>query len=187
MEIAIDFDGTCVKHAYPKIGEGIGAEPVLHKLIAEGHNLILFTMRSGKQLEEAVAWFEDRSIPLYGVQSNPKQKTWTTSPKAYAQIYIDDAALGIPLVETDGERPWVDWEKVQTLLEEQGIIRKGVVYWEPKDGLQRKTALKWWDNLKTEQKELLHKCRRGLGWSPSKDHTELTGREIHCLYIISKA
>jgi hypothetical protein len=110
MIIAIDFDGTCVTHEFPKIGKEIGAAPVLRKLIESGCKLILFTMRSdivnptgtdnelhlesGNYLTEALNWFKDNNIPLYGVQTNPTQHTWTTSPKAYAQLYIDDAALG---------------------------------------------------------------------------------------------
>ena len=46
MIIAVDFDGTCVKHAYPKIGEDIGAIPVLKQLVNDGHQLVLNTMRS---------------------------------------------------------------------------------------------------------------------------------------------
>ena len=45
MYIAVDFDGTCVTHEYPKVGKDIGAAPVLKKLIKEGHQLILHTMR----------------------------------------------------------------------------------------------------------------------------------------------
>ena len=60
MIIAVDFDGTCVKHAYPKIGEDIGAVPVLKEMVKNGHQLVLNTMRSGKLLDEAVQWFESR-------------------------------------------------------------------------------------------------------------------------------
>ena len=56
MIIGIDFDGTCVTHEYPLIGRHIGAVEVLKKLVDKNHLLILFTMRSGKQLEEAVNW-----------------------------------------------------------------------------------------------------------------------------------
>ena len=45
MIIGIDFDGTCVKHAFPAIGDDIGAVPVLKELVDKGHKLILFTMR----------------------------------------------------------------------------------------------------------------------------------------------
>ena len=118
MIIAIDFDGTCVTHEYPKVGRDIGAEPVLKALIEKGHKLILWTMRSGKELADAEQWFFDRNIALYGVNENPTQKEWTTSPKAYAHLYIDDAALGVPLVYSgkEKERPYVDWKEVAEIL-----------------------------------------------------------------------
>lgn len=114
LTIAVDFDGTCVTHEYPKVGRYIGAEPVLKRLAENGAKLILWTMRSGEQLQDAVKWFEERNIPLFGIQRNPTQDSWTSSPKAYAKIYIDDAALGCPLVEgLKGERPFVDWKTVE--------------------------------------------------------------------------
>jgi len=119
---AIDFDGTCVTHEYPKVGRSIGAEKVLKRITDEGGLLILWTMRSGDQLEDAKNWFHDNGIPLFGAQRNPTQDEWTDSPKAYAQVYIDDAALGCPLVELimEGERPYVDWDKVEALLFKEG-------------------------------------------------------------------
>ena len=112
MIIAIDFDGTCVKHAYPEIGEDIGAIPVLKKMVNDGHQLILNTMRSGKLLDEAVQWFESNGIKLSGANHTPGQATWTQSPKVYAQLYIDDAALGCPTVMDDNGRVYVDWRIV---------------------------------------------------------------------------
>jgi hypothetical protein len=117
MIIGIDFDGTCVTHEFPEIGRDIGAESVLKDLVAAGHKLILWTMRSDQFLEDAVDWFIERGIPLFGVNRNPEQDTWTSSPKAYCNLYIDDAALGTPLCEgLTGERPFVDWDKVRGLL-----------------------------------------------------------------------
>ena len=49
MIVAVDFDGTCVKHKYPLMGEDIGAVPVLKALVAANHLLILYTMRTGKE------------------------------------------------------------------------------------------------------------------------------------------
>ena len=93
MTIAIDFDGTCVTHEYPNIGREVeGCVDVLKRLVSEGHKLILYTMRSGKQLKEAKDWFKEREIPLWGVNENPTQNAWTSSPKIYANLYIDDAA-----------------------------------------------------------------------------------------------
>ena len=115
--IAVDFDGTCVTHEYPIVGRFIGAQKVLKRIVREGGHLILWTMRSGEQLADAERWFDLNGIQLYGVQRNPTQGGWTTSPKAYAKIYIDDAALGCPLKPgMKDERPYVDWEAVEKYL-----------------------------------------------------------------------
>ncbi len=118
MIFAIDFDGTVVTHDYPRVGKEIGATPVLKKLVANGHKLILWTMRSGKELTDASMWFEEREIPLFGIQRNPEQDMWTSSPKAYAQVYIDDAAFGCPLKSDKNlsNRGFVDWDIVAASL-----------------------------------------------------------------------
>lgn len=131
MIIAVDFDGTCVTHEYPGIGRDIGAAPVLRALVAQGHHLILWTMRSGKTLADAVEWFNSNEIPLFGVNHNENQSSWTDSPKVYAQLYIDDAAFGAPLIqglerrvasrtaelaEFLRERPYINWKIVREAL-----------------------------------------------------------------------
>ena len=118
MIIGIDFDGTCVTHDYPRIGKDIGAVEVLLALANKGHKFVLNTMRSGKELQDAVDWFKEHDIPLYGVNENPTQRRWTTSPKVYAHLYIDDAALGCPLKTNFelSERPFVDWEMIKFLM-----------------------------------------------------------------------
>lgn len=117
--IAVDFDGTCVTHEYPKVGKDIGAVPVLKKLTDSGHKIILNTMRSGDKLKEAMQWFADNNIPLYGANENPTQKSWTDSPKVFANLYIDDAALGCPLIfdHAISSRPFVNWVMVEEILE----------------------------------------------------------------------
>lgn len=124
IPIGVDFDGTCVTHEYPDVGADIGAEPVLHRLVSAGHQLVLFTMRSGRELADAVQWFHDRDLPLHGVNHNPDQSSWTSSPKAYAKIYIDDAALGCPLIHKSSaaRRPFVDWLEVESKLEDLGVL-----------------------------------------------------------------
>ena len=143
MTINIDFDGTCVTHEFPNVGKSIGAEKVLKRLTDNGHQLILFTMRSdrteakpvidptiqnvtGKFLTDAVNWFKENNIPLYGIQKNPTQFNWTTSPKSYAELMIDDSALGCPL-RYDlqvSERLFVDWETVELYLENMGCFNR---------------------------------------------------------------
>lgn len=125
--IAVDFDGTCVLHEYPRVGADVPyAVETLQELTKQGNKLILFTMRSGPTLDDAVAWFKKHEIPLAGVNTNPDQKRWTNSPKAYAHLYIDDAALGCPLVYEDmvSRRPYVDWLKVRELLHLQKEVER---------------------------------------------------------------
>ena len=125
--IVLDFDGTVVTHRYPDLGEDIGAVPVLKLLIKNGHKIILNTMRSHDNqgqdmLAPALKWFKEKGIPLYGVNENPAQKSWTSSPKIYGNIYIDDGALGIPLKLDKLGVPYVDWGKVSILLFLKGLL-----------------------------------------------------------------
>lgn len=143
MIIAVDFDGTCVTHEFPRVGKDTGAAPVLKKLTDNGHKLILYTMRSRRRegaidvdsdelyptihgtdvLQDAIDWFMKNDIPLYGINVNPTQKNWTDSPKPYAHLYIDDAALGIPLKRDGNYRPYVDWVEVEKMLKNMGYFR----------------------------------------------------------------
>ena len=127
--IAIDFDGTCVTQEYPRVGKDIGAVPVLKKLVEKGHRLMLWTMRSERTmpsdtLKDAVKWFADNNIPLWGINENPEQKAtgWTNSNKQYANLFIDDAALGCPLIYNEHDRPYVDWKVVEQQLTNMGLI-----------------------------------------------------------------
>lgn len=78
--------------------------------------LILWTMRSGAELDAAVAYLTANGIELWGVNRNPEQGSWSASPKAYAAYYVDDAAIGCPLVFQESARPWVDWPGVMRSL-----------------------------------------------------------------------
>lgn len=141
MYIAVDFDGTCVTHEFPKVGKDIGAAPVLKMLLAKGHKLILNTMRSTKDagganigvdgnvlktnvLQDAIDWFKFNGIDLYGINVNPTQKHWTSSPKVFAHLYIDDAALGCPLCFNPNisQNPFVDWRVIAKYLCDRKII-----------------------------------------------------------------
>lgn len=133
--ILIDFDGTCVTHAFPRVGKDVGAVPVLKRLVEAGHDLVLFTMRSydegispvtGKMedggLKEAVQWFEDNGIPLYGINKTPGQDKWTSSPKAYGHMIIDESALGCPVLFEENGHAYADWFRIEIMLEKNGII-----------------------------------------------------------------
>lgn len=120
--IAVDFDGTVVSHEFPNVGHDIGAVPVLKELVEKGHKLILCTMRGTKGdrnvLEEAVDWFKSNGITLYGINNNPSQFRWTNSRKIFADLYIDDQALGAPIKydPSISAKPFIDWSKVKNLL-----------------------------------------------------------------------
>jgi len=118
MIICVDFDGTMVDHRYPEIGKEVPyAVEYLKDLIKQHHRIILWTMRSGDELKQAADWMRERGIELYGVNENPTQQKWTQSPKAYGQMYIDDAAVGCPLTEISGfSRPCVDWLTISDLI-----------------------------------------------------------------------
>ena len=126
MFICVDFDGTIVDHCFPEIGAEVpGAIHWLTRLQDQGAKLILFTMRSdtsfgGPMLSDAVDFLEHRGIKLFGINTNPNQRSWTESPKAYGDIYVDDAAFGCPLIRPEGfRRPCVDWETVGPALLER--------------------------------------------------------------------
>ena len=126
LDIAVDFDGTCVTNSYPKVGYDIRAGEVLRTLAAKGHRLILCTMRSGGELEDAVKWFASNGIKLHAVNENPGQETWTASRKIHANIYIDDLALGCPLYEVKDRNGvvhrFVNWKRVARWLFVEGIF-----------------------------------------------------------------
>ena len=68
MIYAIDFDGTIVTHTFPRMGEAVpGAFETMRDLQEEGHQLILYTMRSGGYLEDAVEFCREKGIEFWGV------------------------------------------------------------------------------------------------------------------------
>ncbi|HNQ27143.1 MAG TPA: hydrolase [Aquaticitalea sp.] len=95
--IAVDFDGTIVEDAYPKIGKPrIFAFEALKRLQEDGHRLILWTYRSGSSLDEAVAFCKENGITFYAVnRSFPEEEFDSTkSRKILADIFIDDRNIG---------------------------------------------------------------------------------------------
>jgi hypothetical protein len=126
MIIAVDFDGTIVENRYPKIGREISfAIDTLKALNKQGHQLILWSFRSGKQLEEAVAYCEERGVEFYAVNKSYPEEVFdaTISRKINADIFIDDRNIGGML----------SWGAVYQMIcpEESGIvgpnIKKGLL------------------------------------------------------------
>lgn len=98
MTIAIDFDGTIVEHRYPKIGkEQPFATDTMRLLIEERHKLILWTVREGELLEDAVEWCRQRGIEFYAINRDyPEEEKVHLgfSRKVKADLFIDDRNLG---------------------------------------------------------------------------------------------
>lgn len=114
MIIGVDFDGTCVENMFPYVGKSIGAEHVL-KQLSRHHKLILYTVRDGVYLAEAIKWFNDNGISLYSANFNPNPVS--SSQKLYCDYYIDDRNIGTPIVNGH-----VDWEKMEVILKSMKLI-----------------------------------------------------------------
>ena len=113
MTIAVDFDGTIVEHRYPKIGEEIPfATETLKILAQERHKLILWTVREGELLEEAIEWCLQRGVFFYSVNKDyPEEEKSHNgfSRKLKADLFIDDRNLGgLP-----------DWGTIYQMIHEQ--------------------------------------------------------------------
>lgn len=95
--IAIDFDGTVVEDAYPKIGKEMPfAFESLRLLEQDGHRLILWTVRSGKRLTEAVEYCGSKGITFYAVNENFEGENFSESGsrKINADVFVDDRNVG---------------------------------------------------------------------------------------------
>ena len=99
MTIAVDFDGTIVEHKYPEIGqEKPFATETLRMLLADHCKLILWTVREGELLDEAVEWCRKRGVEFYAVNKSYPEETLDNNPnfsrKVKADLFIDDCNLG---------------------------------------------------------------------------------------------
>lgn len=98
LKIAVDFDGTIVEHRYPDIGKDIlFAFETLHALQKQKHLLVLWTYRSGKELDEAVEYCRQNGIEFYAVNKSYPEEEFNeayASRKIEADIFIDDRNIG---------------------------------------------------------------------------------------------
>lgn len=123
-KIAVDFDGTIVEHRYPEIGKEIPfATDTLRMLMAEHHKLILWTVREGKLLKEAVDWCHERGVDFWAINGdypgeNHENNDYFTR-KIKADYFIDDRNIGgLP-----------DWGQIYQIIHENktyaDLIREG--------------------------------------------------------------
>jgi hypothetical protein len=95
--IAVDFDGTIVEDAFPKIGKPmVFAFETIKKLQAEGHRVILWTYRRGKRLKEAVSFCQENGIEFYAINKSFPEEEYDVkySRKINADLFIDDRNVG---------------------------------------------------------------------------------------------
>ena len=95
--LAIDFDGTIVEDAYPKIGKPLlFAFDTLKQLQQQGHRLILWTYRSGRKLDEAVTFCKENGVEFYAVNKSYPEEILddSISRKIHADLFIDDRNFG---------------------------------------------------------------------------------------------
>lgn len=142
MTIAIDFDGTIVEHCYPEIGEEIPfATDTLKMLIADHHRLILWSVREGKLLDDAVNWCRERGVEFWAVNRDYPEETVGNnqhfSRKLKADLFIDDRNLGgLP-----------DWGTIYRMVSQRSkwadVLGDGANAADPYAGAKR-VKKKWW-------------------------------------------
>lgn|SRR5574344_338300 len=134
MIFCIDFDNTCCFEEFPMLGKSVpNAINVLRKL-SKNNNLILWTARTGKQLEDAENWFFKNNIKLSASNENVITKEYLELKRLYGEcrkivpdFYIDDKNFGCPLKKyrnkkTNKVYEVVDWFKIEEILKEKSIL-----------------------------------------------------------------
>ena len=139
MIIAVDFDGTIVTHEYPKIGKEIPfATQTLKMLAKDGHRLILWTVREGRLLEEAVKWCNERGVDFYAVNKDyPEEELDNNnhySRTLKADIWIDDRNVGgLP-----------DWGTIYRIISEKRTYEE-ILCTDMETGVSSvRSKRKWW-------------------------------------------
>ncbi|HBC28536.1 MAG TPA: hypothetical protein DC006_02435 [Prevotellaceae bacterium] len=137
MTIAVDFDGTIVKHRYPQIGEEIPfATQTLKMLIQDRHKLILWSVREGRLLDEAVEWCRQRGVEFYAVNKDfpeeDEQKNMHFSRKLKVDLWIDDRNVGgLP-----------DWGTIYRMISERKTYEE--IMREEYSATEVRRGKKWW-------------------------------------------
>ena len=142
MIIAVDFDGTIVEHEYPKIGKELPfATETLKMLIKDGHQLILWSVREGKLLKDAVDWLHEHGVDFWAVNRDypeeERSKNNHFSRKLKADMFIDDRNLGgLP-----------DWGTIYHMIK-NGETWERRSYEEPSySDTQLSKKKHWWDRF----------------------------------------
>lgn len=114
MKIAVDFDGTIVEHKYPEIGEEkLFAIETLKQIQKKGHLLILWTYRTGRELDAAVEFCRKSGLEFYAVNKNYPEEVFdeNTPRKLSVELFIDDRNFG----------GFVEWSKIWEIFSNESI------------------------------------------------------------------
>ena len=138
--IAVDFDGTIVTHEYPKIGTELPfATETLKMLIRDHHKLILWSVREGKLLDEAVEWCRERGVEFWAVNKDYPEESLENnnhfSSKLKADSFIDDPGIGrLP-----------DWGEIYQIITNHTSYRRVLKqkFGEQQDAPKKK---QWWSS-----------------------------------------
>jgi len=137
MLIAVDFDGTIVEHEYPAIGREIPfATETLRMLINDRHQLILWSVREGELLQEAIDWCHERGVDFYAINRDfPEEdveKNIHFSRKLKVDLFIDDRNVGgLP-----------DWGTIYRMISEKKTWRDIIRERQPE--VPEPPKKKWW-------------------------------------------
>lgn len=137
MTIAVDFDGTIVRHRYPEIGNEIPFAILTLKMLAkEGHQIILWSVREGDLLQEAVDWCRERGLEFYAVNKDFPEEDVTKnkhfSRKLKVELFIDDRNVGgLP-----------DWGTIYRMIHEKKTYEQ--VLLEQNGDVIEKPKKRWW-------------------------------------------
>ena len=139
MVIAVDFDGTIVEHRYPEIGKELPfATETLRMLIKERHKLILWSVREGKLLEDAVNWCRERGVEFYAINKDfPEENVELNkhfSRKLKADLFIDDRNIGgLP-----------DWGDIYNMIQRRITYQQYLIENITGTTLQKPSKKRWW-------------------------------------------
>lgn len=117
MKIAVDFDGTIVRQAYPRIGKEMPFAFETLRRLQKRHHLVLWTVREGELLQEAVEYCRRNGVEFYAVNAdNPEDETGGKYcyRKINADLFIDDRNIGgLP-----------DWGMIYRMVNEKITLEK---------------------------------------------------------------
>lgn len=139
MTIAVDFDGTIVTHEYPNIGKEIPfAVQTLKMLQDDGHKLILWTVREGDLLRDAIQWCREKGLEFYAANKDyPEEEEQNNnhySRKLKADIWIDDRNIGgLP-----------DWGTIYQIIKKKKTYEEIIYDKVQSEDVTATKMRKWW-------------------------------------------